>query len=268
MSCHHPGARAPYDAVVPRVALPALLAAVLLAGGCGGQPAAEPAEPPAEAAPRQSRTADPPEPTATPTPTREEGGGREQGTKRKPRGVKVAPALPLARADGARAHLLSVDTLPAVGDAAWTERSTKAEGSRLVGACHRATLVDVGALHAVLRVFTGSEGSGLRSRQAIARYADAKSAWRAHQVLRAWRADCEEHLADPAEVGPMEKVTLDDGTGGRYLVTVGRPKDADDRALGIVRHGRWLAAVEIRVADGEVPAAWTRRAVRRIAATF
>jgi hypothetical protein len=260
--------------VVPRVALPALLAAVLLVGGCGGLPAAERAEPPAEAAPRETRAAEP-----TPSPTSSgPASGREQRSKGGTRGGraaspgsgggKVAPALPLARADGARHHLLTAETLPEVGDGTWTERSTKAEGNRLVGACHRATLVDVGALHAVLRVFTGADGSGLRSRQAVARYADAKSAWRAHQVLRSWRADCEEYLADPAEVGPMEKVTLDDGSGGRYPVTHGPEKRPHGTALGIVRHGRWLAVVEIRAAEGDVPAAWTRRAVRRIAATW
>lgn len=259
---------------MPRVALPALLAAVLLAGGCG-QPAPE--RPRSEPQPREARTAAPSGPTAP------SGGGHERehqgkgGTRggraadEQPAqgGGKVAPALPLARGGGAQDHLLAAEDLPQVGDDGWTEHSTGAEGDRLIGACHRATLVAVGALHAVLRVFTGAEGSGLRSRQAVARYADAKSAWRADQVLRAWRADCEEHLDYPAEeVGPMEKVTLDAGTGGRYLVTYGSKKDPNGSALGILRRGRWLAVVEIRAADGDVPAAWTRRAVRRIAATW
>lgn len=251
--------------------LPALLAAVLLVGGCAGDPESSPAP----------RTA-PGSPTAEESPdsSRSQGSGREKQGKGGTRGGraassspdtdggKVAPALPLARGNGADDHLLTAETLPEVGDDPWTERSTGAEGSRLVGACHRATLVDIGSLHAVFRVFTGAEGSGLRARQAVARYADPKSAWRAHQVLRAWRADCEEHLPDPSEVGPMEKVTLDAGTGARYAVTFGPEKDPDDRALGFLRRGRWLAVVEIRATEGDVPAAWTRRAVRRIAATW
>lgn len=172
---------------------------------------------------------------------------------------------------GALTHLLTADSLPGVGDDAWVEHSTGAEGSRPVGVCQQATLVDIGALDVVVRAFRGPDGpdgSDLRVRQAIARYADAKSAWRAHEVLRAWRADCAHHLDHATgEVGPMVEVDLETGTGGRYLVTYG-PENGAHSALGLVRHGRWLAVIEIRATGGTLPAAWPLRAVRRIAATF
>ena len=129
--------------------------------------------------------------------------------------------------------------------------------------------MDIGALHAVIRVFDGPEGSGLRSRQLVARLADPKSAWRTHEVLRSWRADCEERLDYPAkDVGPMEVVDLDAGRGGHYRASYGPKKDTDVAGLGIVRAGRWLSVVEITATEGDVPQGWTRRAVRRIASTF
>ena len=257
-----------------RALIPVLLAAALLAGGCS-----DAAEPRAEGGRDrdQTRSARPaaPSPTTaspTPTPTDRPSADRPSGTARPSRGVgKIAPTpLPMARPDGSRSHLLTAQRLPPVaGATTWTDRGTTPEGSRRVGACQLASMVDIGALHAVIRVHTGPEGSGLRSRQLVARLADPKSAWRAHEVLRSWRADCEERLDYPRkEVGPMEVVDLETGTGGHYRATYGPRKDTDVADLGIVRSGRWLSVVEITATEGDVPEAWTRRAVRRIAATF
>ena len=252
---------------VPRVMVASVLAAVLLAGGCSDAPE-EPAGVGREPeAPRSSRSPDPttsPSP-ATPTPS--------ATTKPKPsKGVgKIAPTpLPMARPDGSRTHLLTATSLPtATPDADWTVRGTGPEGSRRTGLCQEASLVDIGALHAVIRGFAGPEDSGLRSRQLVARFADPKSAWRAHEVLRSWRADCEERLDRPStDVSPMEDVEVDAGKGGHYRASWGPKKDTDVAGLGIVRSGKWLSLVEISATEGDFPAAWTRRAVRRIAATF
>ncbi len=256
---------------MPRALIPALLTVVLLAGGCAGdaepRPDARPDRDPEQTAPSASPSRS--GPTSSSSVTAEP---VEPAKPAKPgKGVgKIAPTpLPMARPDGSRTHLLTAETLPADDDTAWTVRGTGPEGSRRVGACQQASLEDIGALHAVIRVFAGPDGSGLQARQLVARTADAKSAWRTHEVLRSWRADCEERLDYPSkDVGPMEAVELDSATGGHYRATYGPQEDTDVAGLGIVRAGRWLSVVEIIATEGSVPRAWTRRAVRRIAATF
>ena len=218
--------------------LPAVLAAVLVAGGCGDASAPEPrAERDREPRAASPTAAPAPTPTAAPAPTPT---ATSSLIAKPSKGVgKIAPTpLPMARPDGSRTHLLTAETLPAAGADGWVVRSTAPEGPRRVGPCQQASLVDIGALHAVIRVFDGPEGSGLRSRQLVARLADPKSAWRTHEVLRSWRAECEQRPAHPSR-------------------------------HGIVREGRWLSVVEITATEGDdVPQGWTRKAVRRIASTF
>ena len=258
---------------VPRVLVVVALTAALLAGGCADGPDETETAARDREAPRSSRTPAPtasttpapapsPAPTATPTkssPRSSKGGG------------KIAPTpLPMARRAGSGIHLLTATTLPAAApDASWTQRRTRQEGSRRTGVCQETPLVDIGALDAVIRGFSGPVDSGLHSRHLVARFADAKSAWRAHEVLRSWRSDCEERLARPrTDVSPMEDVEVDAGTGGHYRASYGTRRDTHVAGLGIVRAGEWLSVVEIRATEGDFPAAWTRRAVRRMAATF
>lgn len=260
---------------VPRALIPALLAAALLAGGCSDAPSGAP-ETTRDKGSRTTRSPDaaPSSPTAEPTPDQQDQGTQGEpgrnGKGAKDGGRKIAPsALPMARPDGSRTHLLTAETLPPVGKTGWTVAGTGPESSRRVGACQQASLVDIGALHAVIRVFTGPDDDGPRSRQLVARFADGKSAWRAHEVLRAWRAECEDHLDQPRpDVGPMERVDLESGKAGRYAATYGPKKDTDANGIGIVRAGRWLSVVEIITTDDDYPEDWTRRAVRRIAVTF
>ncbi len=244
---------------------------MLLAGGC-----ADDAEPRSDTGrdpdtQRSARAAKPSQPPPSATPSRSVPTSTATARAKPSKGVgKIAPTpLPMARPDGSRTHLLTAETLPAADGAEWTVNSTGPEGSRRVGACQQTSLEDIGALHAVIRVFAGPDDSGLQSRQLVARMADAKSAWRTHEVLRSWRADCEERLDYRAlDVGPMEVVDLETAAGGHYRATYGPKKDTDVAGLGIVRAGRWLSIVEITASEGDVPRAWTRRAVRRIAATF
>ena len=101
--------------------------------------------------------------------------------------------------------------------------------------------------------------------EALARFADARSAWRAHQVLIAWREDCAERLGR-ADVGPMEPVTVQVGTGEAYRTAAGKRA----AGLGILRTGAYLSLVEVTTGAGHYPASWdpARVAVRRIARTF
>jgi hypothetical protein len=267
VSCHDPATQPPYHRVVSRVlasaVLPFVLASALLVGGCGEdapeadeRPRAQQAEP----TPRAQRT--PARPSRSSTP-------KETAT---PTG-KVAPTLPLlGRPDGSRTHLLTESVMPSLADdMVWTVRTTALESSHRVGACQKTPLVDIGALHAVRRVLRGPDDSGIRARQVVARFADAKSAWRARGVLTAWRDDCEQRLDYPTkDVGPLKDVTVDTGTGANYRARYGSKSDPAVAGLGIVRKGRWLSLVELTAPDGAYPTDRNpaRRAVLRIARTF
>jgi len=115
----------------------------------------------------------------------------------------------------------------------------------------------------VSRTFTAADG--LAATQVVARFADAKSAWRAHQVLTAWRDDCESRVAR-SQIGPLEPITVHTGTADGYRGSV-RTRAG---SLGILRAGDYLTVVEITASDDRYPTSWdpARKAVRRIARTF
>lgn len=214
----------------------------------------------------ESGAATPTSPQATP----------RTDAEKKERDQKMAPpTAPRARTDRSSKpgdHLLAAESLPRLGGgAAWEVRTTGPEHSRPVGACQKTPLVDIGAVTAVRRVFVGPEESGMRTRQVVAEFADAKSAWRAHEVLAAWRDDCEQRLQRRSDVGPMEDVDLEvRATGAHYRAVLGSRDRRRTTGFGIVRTGRWLSIVEIRATPSDYPARWSpsSRAVRRIADTF
>jgi hypothetical protein len=159
------------------------------------------------------------------------------------------------------AHLLAAERLPTVGGRAWTVGTDPVEGA--VGACQKTDLTTIGAVDAVSRTFTADDG--VTATQVVARFADAKSAWRAHRVLTAWREDCEKRV-ERAEVGPLEPITVRTGTADGYRGSF-RARSA---GLGILRAGDSLTLVEITAAGDRYPTSWdpARKAVRRIARTF
>jgi hypothetical protein len=271
VSCHHPGRSAPYDSGVTRVLLPALLAAVLVAGGCAGADGPDASPAPRKSEPTESTGTPAAEPTAG-TPAAAEPSSTAHQRTRKP-GRKIAPTLvPAARPDGSWAHLLTADRMPALGDGlAWSVAATEPETADPTGACQKTSLVDIGAVHAVRRDFAGPEDSGVEARQIVARFADRRSARRAQEVLLAWRDDCEARLDYPRkDVGPLEEVATEPGVGGHYRMTYGSRRASDAAGLGMVRTGNWLTIVEIRAAIEVYPSDWNpaRRAVRKIATTF
>lgn len=241
---------------VSRVLLTCLLAATVLVGGCATDrpeatsPPAEPASSPAPAEP--STSADPdPSPTADPSATPRHGGRHKVGT--------LAPNPRPRRADTA-AHLLPVEDLPAIGGT-WSVAVTEGgEQDPTVGACQKTGLGTIGAVESVTRTYTSN---GAVAVQVVARFGDAKSAWRAHAVLEAWRTDCAERLRN-VTVSELEDVTVPAGTGSSYRAEQ-RLRAA---GLGILRNGAYLTVVEIAAAG--YPSRWepARVAVRRIARTF
>lgn len=171
------------------------------------------------------------------------------------------------------AHLLSAAHLPGLGsDLTWTVSEDGPEGSEAVGACQKTALTSIGAVSAVRRDFAAADG-GARATQVVARFADEKSAWRAHEVLRSWRADCAERLDYPrAEIGDLETVTVTAGHADTYRASYGPQAPTHGRAagLGIVRHGAWLSIVEVATAPADYPEVRdpAQVAVRRIARSF
>lgn len=240
------------------------LTASLLLAGCGtsgdrpgaGEPVVTPSAPTTPSAtPSAPPTTEPaaPESSATTRPSR------------KPRGHKVGSLQPRARATTA-GHLLDADRLPTVGGRAWAVDATRPEdpdSDRAVGACQKTLLGTIGAIETVRRTFTAPDR--VSATQVVARFADARSAWRAHQVLVAWRDDCSERV-DRADVGPMEPVTVHTGTAESYR-TAARKQAA---GLGILRTGRYLTLVEVSARGERYPDSWdpARVAVRRVARTF
>jgi hypothetical protein len=274
MSLRGRGPETPYAYGVPRVRLSCLLAVTLvttvLLAGCAAddEPGAAPAGPDNPAA------TSPDVPAATPAPPPTDQPSASAPTRR-PGSHKTGLLAPRQRTRIDEAHLLPADQMPGLGDdVAWTVRSTASEdpaAGEAVGACQKTAIGAIGAVSSVRRTYDAP--GGLTATQVVARFADAKSAWRAHQVLSAWRDDCAERLAYPhAEVGPLRPVRVHVGTGDSYLAAYGQKARARQRStgLGILRAGSYLALVEISAGPDAYPDDRdpTRVVVRRISRTF
>lgn len=255
---------------VPRVRTTSQIAALVVGGltaslllaGCGsggdGPGAAEPVVTPSTrstpSAP-PTATAEPPAPDASTT----------ARPARKPRGHKAGALQPRARATAAE-HLLDADRLPTLGERTWAIDTTGPEDpdrDPAVGACQKTLLGTIGAVETVRRTYTAADQ--VSATQVVARFADSRSAWRAHQVLVAWRDDCAERV-DRADVGPLEPVTVRTGTAESYR-TAKRKRAA---GLGILRTGSYLTLVEVTARSERYPDSWdpARVALRRVARTF
>ncbi len=258
---------------VPRLPLLTLAAFVLTLSACGADRADGPGRPEVAASPHAHDTHDAQsgereqpatsEPSASPAPA-----SPQRHKRQKPLPVM---GQPIHRTTSA-SHLLTAARMPSPdGETAWRIADRGPENA-VVGACQKTDLQTIGAISAVRRSFA-SGPDGPRATQVVAVFADAKSAWRAHEVLRAWQADCEERLDfDRTEVGPLRAVDVRAGTGEGYRTAYG-PRSATRgwaTGLGIVRRGSHLSVVEYRTAATDYPTDRdpARMAVRRIARTF
>jgi hypothetical protein len=257
---------------VPRLPLLTLAALLLTVSACGSDDGATLETAPsahADAA-EPSDTATPtPTPTATPTTQPTPTPSTHQGQK-----PPVVLGQPLHR-PALQSHLLAADRMPSLpagdGVTTWEVADDGPEGAVTVGACQKTDLETIGAVRAVRRSF--SSGAGAVATQVVAEFADPKSAWRAHEVLRSWQADCEERLDFARkEVGPLRPVTVRAGNADSYRSAYGPRSEQRGWAtgLGIVRRGSYLSVVEILTARTDYPSEWdpSRKAVRRIARTF
>lgn len=255
-------------AIVSRVRRSSLVAisltGALLLGGCGSsddEPEAAPQDTPSRTTP--TGTGEPTD-SAAPGPTRTPASEPASAPTR-PRRHKVGTLQPRMRLATA-AHLLDADGLPTLGDGTWVVAATGPEDpdrDRAVGACQKTLLASIGAVETVRRTFTAP--GRLEATQVVARFADSRSAWRAHEVLASWRDDCADRI-DGSDVGPLEPLDVHAGTGESYR-TAARKRAA---GLGILRTGSFLTLVEVTAGAERYPTGWdpARVAVRRVARTF
>lgn len=205
----------------------ALALAFLLTAGCGGDPSAREDSEQQRQRPRAGAQATT-EPPATPQQKRGGGQGHERrAVAETARPEPTGNALTIQETPDA--HLIGAGAL----GAGWSVEATGAESGRMASDCQRATLHDIGAMETRIRDFAADDSAAA---QAVSRFGDAKSAWRAEQVMIAWREDCADQL---------------------------RKRDA---ALGTVRHGSWLSVVE--VAGLAEPRKRLRTALAAVEATF
>jgi hypothetical protein len=262
---------------VPRLPLLPLAALALVLSGCADSGAADghAAPPPAVASPQSARAHRPvPAHSAparsTPAPARSPSATASSPPRRK---ARTRPLPRTGAASALESHLLAAGSMPTPADVSWRVAESGSEDGTAVGACQRTALVPIGAVEAVRRAFVPVADGSAVATQVVARFADGKSAWRALEVLRAWRSDCEERLHHARErVGPLRPVDVRAGTGESYRAGF-RPRDADHgraTGLGIVHRGRFLSVVEVVTARAAYPSAPdpARAAVRRIARTF
>jgi hypothetical protein len=126
-------------------------------------------------------------------------------------------------AQDAAARLLSASALSApsgaLGRESWRTVHTEPHEPRaLAASCHRFPLVSVGALRVAHRAYVlGAGGHRSTAVHVVARFADARTAWRAHQVLLSWRAGCSDALDDRPHVRVSAARALPDGAL-RYAV--------------------------------------------------
>ena len=167
-----------------------------------------------------------------------------------------------ARRTGPAAHLLAADKMPTAG-ADWKGIDTADNDVEVLGPCGLTSLVDIGALAAVRRTWN-ADGRTPLAVQVVARFADNKSAWRAHEVLDSWQEDCAD-IVD-GKVGARRSVAVATGVAEAYRL------DEGDLAtdVGIVRKGEYLSVVVLVGPAAKVPedSAVARAALKRIAATF
>jgi hypothetical protein len=82
----------------------------------------------------------------------------------------------------AASHLLTAARMPSpAGGTAWRIADRGRENA-VVGACQKTDLQTIGAISVVRRSFA-SGPDGPWATQVVAQFADARSAWRAHEVL-------------------------------------------------------------------------------------
>jgi hypothetical protein len=166
-------------------------------------------------------------------------------------------------------RLLTAEELPGVSNGlAWKVTGTSRQEPRaLAGTCHRFGMLSVGAIRVAHRAYAPADGSeSSRANELVATFADPKTAWRAFEVLKSWRADCDARLDEWSrhDVGPLRSVRTAAGEAHSYLLTYGPaegdPDSSNLDAEGLAMVGNRIAVLRIHhvgqgyaYADGKEP---------------
>ena len=150
-------------------------------------------------------------------------------------------------ATGLETRLLTAGELPGANDATeWTVAATGPEDGPF-GTCQRFDMASLGAGDAVVRTFTSNQDT-VEGGQVVAEFSDARSAWRAHQVLKTWHKKCAEQVdAGTVEVGPLDSLATGKAVADAYVVHYG-DQGADEQqwdGVGISRKGPLLSVAQI-----------------------
>ena len=174
-------------------------------------------------------------------------------------GQAIGAAVP-EKAIGSAAHLLSAGDMPSAGTA-WRKVTTK-KSDDVMGPCHLTSLVDIGALEVSQRTWVIRKGDTPVGRQVVARFADNKSAFRAHEVLDSWQADCGDRRAGTVEA--RVPVDVPTGKAEAYRVVEGNAATV----IGILRKGQYVSVLSLTGPALGVAEHQSSDALKRIAATF
>jgi hypothetical protein len=215
----------------------AALAALTLAAGCStDDPVAErPASAPA------SRTVTP----ETPSPAAETSSAVASPT----------PTQTEAAARGLTDRLLPASALPGFNEQlTWQETGTSTgEPQEPFGTCQQFAFTSIGAMQVAVRDYAPAGAAQSSGGELVAEFADAKTAKRAYEVLKSWRAKCDLSDYRVHQVGQLQTVPVDgtDAVADWYLLVYGPPKGDTNAgyfdAQGFTRVGSRVAAVELRV---------------------
>lgn len=168
------------------------------------------------------------------------------GTAVERAGQQPAPSRSATRS-GLRSRLLAAADLPgATRGAGWQTAATSTrEPAGLVGACHRFAMTSIGALEVAYRSYRGADG--VTAQHLVAQFPDAKTAWRAAQVLTAWHDGCGESRDDLAGLQVTELREVEDARGRCHWFGL-EYRDAGGAGTGTTRDAHGVALVGARLA--------------------
>lgn len=134
----------------------------------------------------------------------------------------------------------------------WSELATEpSEPADLAGVCHKFEMTSLGAEEVAYRTYQPDSGEDPAASELVAQFPDEATAARAHEVLLSWRKDCAKTIKgfQRVDVGDLEDVSTDQGTGSWYLLIYGPAEGDPDSgyfdAQGIAMVGNRIAVLTL-----------------------
>lgn len=173
----------------------------------------------------------------------------------------AAPStIPVPRPATLQERLLAGADVPASpGGVSWADgRTSDQEPGGRFGTCQKFAMTSIGAMRVAVRQYTPRPADAHASAgELVAQFADPNTAARAFEVLKAWRAQCDEELARHHDhhVGALQEVSVPEGAGGWYELTYGPVEDDHAAhwvdAQGLARVGNRIALVSLARASAD-----------------